>query len=52
MWINKFGKEKNKWNLIEAYKIVTGKETISTHKFFEISVEIRTREHGYKLYKR
>jgi len=52
MWINKFGKEKNKGNLIEAYKIMTGKEAISPHKFFKISMESRTRGHGYKLYKK
>ena len=50
MWINKFGKEKNKGDLIEAYKIMTGKEAISAHKFFEVSMESRTRGHEYKLY--
>ena len=33
---------------VEAYKIMTGKEAISAHKFFEV----RTRGHGYKLYKK
>ena len=37
---------------LEAYKIMTGKEAISAHQFFEVSLETRTRGHGYKLYKR
>src|SRR6218665_1129808 len=48
MWINKFGKQKN---LMKAYKIMTGKEAISVHKLFKISMENRTRGHEYKLYK-
>ena len=54
MWINKFGKEENKGRptiVIEAYKIMTGKEAILAHKFFEVSMENKTRGHGYKLYK-
>ena len=39
-------------DLIEAFKIMTGKETISAHKFFEVRMENRTRGHGYKLYKK
>jgi len=52
MWINIFVKEENKGRPIDAYKIMTGKEAISTHKFFEVSMENRTRGHGYKLYKK
>jgi len=53
VWINKFRKEKNKErDLIEAYKIMTGKEAISAHKFFKVSMESRSRGHGYKLYKK
>src|SRR6218665_2818904 len=37
--------------LLEAYKIMTGKEAISAHKFFEVRMESRTRGYGYKLYK-
>ena len=33
-------------DLIEAYKIMTGKEAISPHRFFEVSMESRTRRHG------
>ena len=44
-------KRRTRGDLIEAYKIMTGKEAISVHKFFEVSMENRTRGHGYKLYK-
>src|SRR6218665_3955356 len=39
-------------DLIEANKIMTEKEAISAHKFFEVSMESKTRGHGYKLYKK
>jgi len=29
---------------------MNGKEAISARKFFEVSMESRTRGHGYKLY--
>src|SRR6218665_1667917 len=45
-------KRRTRGDLIEAYKIMTGKEAISAHKFFEVSLESRTRGHGYKLYKK
>ena len=45
-------KRRTRGDLIEAYKIMTGKEAISAHKFFEVSMESRTRGHGYKLYKK
>src|SRR6218665_916041 len=35
-----------------THKIMTGKEAISAHKFFEVSMERRTRGHGYKPYKK
>jgi len=38
--------------LIKEHKIMTGKEAMSAHKFFEINVESRTRGQGYKLLKR
>ena len=38
-------------DLIESGKIMTGKEAISAHKSFEVSMENRTKGHGYKLYK-
>ena len=44
-------KRRTRGDLIEAYKIMTGKEAISAQKFFEVSMESKTRGHGYKLYK-
>jgi len=49
MWINKFEKDKKRGDLIEAYKIITGKEAISAHKFFKIRMESRIRGHRYKI---
>jgi len=37
---------------MEAYKIMTGREATSPHTFFKVSMESRTRGHGYKLYKK
>jgi len=50
--INKFGKYKKKRSPnIEAYRclynIMIGKDAISAHKFFEISLESKTRGHRY-----
>ena len=45
-------KRRTRGDLIEAYKIITGKGAISAHKFFEVSMESRTRGHGYTLYKK
>src|SRR6218665_2514807 len=45
-------KRRTRGDLIEAYKIMTGKEAISAHPFLEVSLESRTRRHGYKLYKK
>jgi len=39
-------------HVTEVYKIMTEKEAIYIHKLFEISMENRTRGHGYKLYKK
>jgi hypothetical protein len=38
-------------DLIETYKIVTGKEALSADRFFEFSNDSRTRGHRYKLKK-
>ena len=43
-------KRRKRGDLIQAYKIMTGKEAISAHKFFEIGMESRTRGDGYKLH--
>ena len=45
-------KRRTRGDLTEAYEFMTGKEAISAHKFFKISMESRTRGHGYKLYKK
>src|SRR6218665_2443802 len=45
-------KRRTSGDLIEAYKIMTGKEAISAHKIFKVSKENRNRGHGYKLYKK
>src|SRR6218665_2657411 len=45
-------KRRTRGDLIEAYEIMTGKEAISAHRFLEVSMENRTRGHGYKLYKK
>src|SRR6218665_266939 len=47
-----FEKRRTRGDLIEAYKIMTGNEAISAHKFFEVIMESRIRGHGYKLYKK
>jgi len=44
-------KRRTRGDLIVAHKIMTGKEAISAHKFFKVSMKSRTRGHGYKLYK-
>src|SRR6218665_2577189 len=51
MWINKFGKEKNKGRPNRSLQDYDWKGTIAAHQFFEVSLESRTRGHGYKLYK-
>src|SRR6218665_2215163 len=45
-------KRRTRGDLMEAYEIMTGKEEISENKFLEVSMENRTRGHGYKLYKK
>jgi len=43
-------KRRTKGDLIEAYRIMTEKEAISAHKFFEVRMVSRTRcQHGNKL---
>ena len=38
--------------LIEAYKIITGKESIQWERFFELAPSKVTRGHRYKLFKK
>ena len=40
-------KRRTREDLMEAYKIMTGKKAISAHNFFYVSMENRTRGHGY-----
>jgi len=46
------GKGRTRGDQIEAYKFMTGKEAISAHRFFQISLESRTRGDRYKLFKK
>jgi len=46
-----FGKEKNKVRPNRGIQDYDWKKAISTHKFFEVSMESRTRKPGYMLYK-
>ena len=43
-------KRRTRGDLIEAYKIMTGKEAISAHKFVEVSIENITGGHDFKLH--
>jgi len=43
-------KRRSKGNLIEAYKIITGKEAIPWERFFELGPSKVTRGHRYKLH--
>ena len=45
-------KRRNKADLIEAYKIITGKESIQWDRFFELAPSKVTRGHRYKLFKK
>lgn len=44
-------KKRTREVVVAAYKIMTGKETMSVHKMLEINVENRIRGHGYAQYK-
>jgi len=39
-------------DLIEAYKIITGKEALQCERFFELAPNKVTRGHRYKLFKK
>ena len=45
-------KKRSRGDLIEAYKIITGKELIHWERFFEIEPSKVTRGHRYKLFKK
>src|SRR6218665_2496160 len=45
-------KEERRRHLIEAYKIITGKESIHLERFFELSPSKVTWGHKYKLFKK
>ena len=45
-------KRRNRGDLIEAYKIITGKESIQLARFVELSPSKVTRKHIYQLFKK
>src|SRR6218665_3204327 len=45
-------KRRSRGDLIEAYKIITGKESIQWERFFELAPSKGTRGHKYKLFKK
>src|SRR6218665_3950555 len=45
-------KRRSSGDLIEAYTIITGKESIQWERFFELAPSKGTREHSYKLFKK
>src|SRR6218665_3726517 len=45
-------KRRSRGDLIEAYKIITGKESIQSERFFELAPSKVTRGHRYKLFKK
>src|SRR6218665_2458910 len=45
-------KRRSRGDLIEAYKIITGKESIQLERFFELAPSKGTRRHRYKLFKK
>jgi hypothetical protein len=45
-------KRRNRGDLIEAYKIITGKEALKWERFFELAPNKTTRGHRYKLFKK
>jgi hypothetical protein len=45
-------RRRSRGDLIEAYKIITGKEALCWEKFFELAPNKATRGHRYKLFKK
>ena len=45
-------KRRSSGDLIEAYKIISGKESIQWERFFELAPSKVTRGHRYKLFKK
>src|SRR6218665_3837801 len=45
-------KRRSRGNLIEAYKIIIGKESIQSERFFELAPSKVTRGHRYKVFKK
>src|SRR6218665_2908818 len=50
--ITKLEKRRSRGDLIEAYKIITGKESIQWERLFELALSKVTRGHRYKLFKK
>ena len=45
-------RRRSRGDLIEAYKIITGKEGLQRERFFELAPYMATRGHRYKLFKK
>ena len=45
-------RRRSRGDLIEAYKIITGKDAVQKEKFFELTPNKATRGHRYKLFKK
>src|SRR6218665_1314791 len=52
VWANNAGEKRSRGDLIEAYKIITGKESIQWERFFEIAASKGTLGHRYTLFKK
>ena len=52
MWAKTLEKRRSRGDLIEAYQIITGKESIQWERFFELAPSKATRGHRYKLFKK
>src|SRR6218665_900382 len=50
--LTKLEKRRSRGDLIEAYKIITGKESIQWERFFELALSKGTRGLRYKLFKK
>ena len=52
MWVNYIGKEKGEGDLIETYKIMTGKVNVPYERFFTLAHYSSTRGHKFKVFKK
>jgi len=49
VWANNTGEKQEQRRLNQAFKNITGKESIQWEKFFELASSKVTRGHGYKM---